>query len=199
MSLRPDDHRRKWDKDEFERIATERIKAEFEEEERSKKKAPPVKRELLKQRDYKVDLDSKLGKSVVITKNTPTSQSGGYYCNVCDCVVKDSINFLDHINGKKHQRNLGMSMKIERSTLDQVKARFELNKRKLEEKKSEYELDTRLKEAAEEEARVKELRKEKRRDKKRKLMEPEDQEETSEQQSELAQIMGFSGFGASKK
>ena len=26
----------------------------------------------------------------------------------------------DHINGKKHQRNLGMSMRVERSTLDQV-------------------------------------------------------------------------------
>ncbi|CAH2236971.1 jg9464 [Pararge aegeria aegeria] len=160
--------------------------------------APVIKRELLKQREYKVDLDSKLGKSVVITKNTPTSQSGGYYCNVCDCVVKDSINFLDHINGKKHQRNLGMSMKIERSTLDQVKARFAHNKRKLEEKKDEYELDTRLKEAAEEEARIKELRRERRRDKKRKLQETDDTDDVPAQ-SELAQIMGFSGFGASKK
>ncbi|KAM3962870.1 zinc finger matrin-type protein 2 [Aphomia sociella] len=198
MSMRPDDHRRKWDKDEFEKIAAERLQAEFDEEERSKKKAPPIKRELLKQRDYKVDLDSKLGKSVVINKNTPTSQSGGYYCNVCDCVVKDSINFLDHINGKKHQRNLGMSMKIERSSLDQVKARFALNKRKLEEKKTEYELDTRLREAAEEESRLKELRRERRRDKKRKVQDNEEEEELPAQ-SELAQIMGFSGFGGSKK
>ncbi|KAG6448553.1 zinc finger matrin-type protein 2 [Manduca sexta] len=198
MSMRPDDHRRKWDKEEFEKIAAERLKAELEEEDKLKKKAPPVKRELLKQREYKVDLDSKLGKSVVITKNTPTSQSGGYYCNVCDCVVKDSINFLDHINGKKHQRNLGMSMKIERSSLDQVKARFALNKRKLEEKKREYELDTRLREAAEEEARVKELRRERRRDKKRKIMDTDDNED-GPAQSELAQIMGFSGFGGSKK
>ena len=37
----------------------------------------PVKRELLKRRDFEVDLDSKLGKSVVITKNTPNCQTGG--------------------------------------------------------------------------------------------------------------------------
>lgn len=80
----------------------------------------------------------------------------------------------------------------------QVKARFALNKRKLEEKKREYELDTRLKEAAEEEARVKELRRERRRDKKRKLMENDEIDDTPAP-SELAQIMGFSGFGGSKK
>lgn len=36
--MRPDDHRRKWDKDEFERIAAERIREEIEEEEHAKKK-----------------------------------------------------------------------------------------------------------------------------------------------------------------
>ncbi|XP_035738971.1 zinc finger matrin-type protein 2-like isoform X2 [Vespa mandarinia] len=150
MSMRPDDHRRKWNREEYERIALQRLQDEIAEEELGIPKQPAVKRELLKQRDYKVDLESKLGKSVVINKNTPSSQTGGYYCNVCDCVVKDSINFLDHINGTKHQRNLGMSMKIERSTLEQVKARFALNKKKLEEKKKDYDLEQRVKELKEE-------------------------------------------------
>lgn len=196
-STRPDDHRRKWDREEYERLAAERIKAEEEDDEETGKKGPPVKRELLKQREYKVDLDSKLGKSVVINKNTPTSQSGGYYCNVCDCVVKDSINFLDHINGKKHQRNLGMSMRIERSTLDQVKGRFQQNKKKMEEKKKEYDMSQRMQELAEEEERMKEYRREKRNEKKRKLEEM--MEDDNEQTNQLSAIMGFSGFGSSKK
>lgn len=198
MSLRPDDHRRKWDREEYERLAEERKKEERdrEEEDDKRKKGPPIKRELLKQRDYKIDLDSKLGKSIVINKNTPTSQSGGYYCNVCDCVVKDSINFLDHINGKKHQRNLGMSMRVERSSLDAVKQRFDLNKRKLEDRKKEYDMQARIQELAEEEEKLKEYRKEKRKEKRKAK---EMLEESNEQGDELSSIMGFSGFGASKK
>ena len=48
------------------------------------------------------------------------------------------------------QRNLGMSMKVERSTLDQVKKRFELNKRKMEDKKKDYDFEERMKELKEE-------------------------------------------------
>lgn len=43
-----------------------------------------------------------------------------------------------------------MSMKIERSSLDQVKKRFEINKKKMEEKKKEYDFEERLKELKEE-------------------------------------------------
>lgn len=44
----------------------------------------------------------------------------GYYCNVCDCILRDSATYLDHINGKWHQRALGMSMRVERSTAQDV-------------------------------------------------------------------------------
>lgn len=43
-----------------------------------------------------------------------------------------------------------MSMRVERSSLDQVKKRFEVNKRKLEEKKKDYDLEQRMKEMREE-------------------------------------------------
>lgn len=197
MSMRPDDHRRKWDRTEYERKAQDRIKGDTKKDDKSDDEAP-VSRELLKRRDYKVDLDSKLGKSVVISKTTPSSQSGGYYCNVCDCVVKDSINFLDHINGKKHQRNLGMSMKVERSSLDQVKQRFQQNKKKMEEKQKDYELDAKVREAKEEEERYKEYKREKRKDRKRKADDDVD-EESAGVSNDMAAIMGFAGFGGARK
>ena len=65
------------------------------------------------------------------------------------------MSCLKYVNLKQFylctdQRNLGMSMRIERSSLEQVKRRFELNKKKQEEKKKEYDFEERMKELKEE-------------------------------------------------
>ena len=199
----PEDHRRKWDKEEYARLAKERSDAERLEEilnegRSARNKEPPVKRDLLKPRDYKVDLYSKLGKSQLITKTTPPAGQGGYHCKECDYVATDSKSFLDHISGKKHQRNLGMSMHIERSSLNQVQKRFETNKNKKDEKDCEYDFEERVRELKEEEEKHKAYKKEKRRALKRKAADDEDDEETRES-GDMAALMGFSGFGTSKK
>ena len=194
-NVRPDDHRRKWDRDEYSKLAKERYSKDGEKP--SGKPGSPVKRELLKARDFKVDLTSKIGKSQIISKTSESSQLGGYYCEVCECLVKDSVSFLDHINGKNHQRNLGMSMKVERSTLDQVKKRFEMHKQKKNEKGEKatkpYSLEERVNELKEKEERQKAYKRE-RRAKKREA--PSDDEQDKD--DDVSNLMGFASFGSKK-
>lgn len=59
----------------------------------------------------------------------------GFYCEVCDCIVKDSLNYLDHVNGRRHNRNLGISLKkFTDSTLEEVKEMLNLKRREREER-----------------------------------------------------------------
>ncbi|KAH7724426.1 zinc finger protein [Aphelenchoides avenae] len=193
-------HRRTWDKTEFEIKAQERIAAEREAADiKSGKIKPPKgpKKEMLKPRDFKVDLESRIGKQVVINKTTPTAETGGYYCDVCDCVVKDSINFLDHINGKNHQRNMGFSMKVKRSTVDEVRDRLQQKKsEKLYSKKEDDQ--ERMQELKEEEAKLQDLKRQQR-ERQQTRKRPATQEEDLDKDSELYKLMGIGGFGTSKK
>ncbi|CAF1443294.1 unnamed protein product [Rotaria sp. Silwood1] len=216
--IRSDDHRRRWDLREYEKKASDRIENlrsikkkppttdesddDDDDEEKKKSDEKKIARTLLQAREFKVDLESRLGKSVIVTKATAPSDAGGYYCNVCDCIVKDSINFLDHINGKKHQRNMGMSMRVERSNVDQVRKRIELNKAKQNEVEKEYNFEERMKELKEEEDKMKAQRRDKKKEsKKRKLDEYQTTTNDNEDavEDDMAAIMGFSGFGGSKK
>ncbi|KAA8545233.1 hypothetical protein F0562_020017 [Nyssa sinensis] len=188
--------RRKFDREEFLERAREREQKEGEAGFKAKSKGPPVQRKPLKHRDYEVDLESRLGKTQVVTPIAPLSQQAGYYCSVCKCVVKDSANYLDHINGKKHQRALGMSMRVERASLQQVQERFErLKKRKDTGSFTEQDFDERiLKQQQEEEERKRQHRERKKEKKKEKAA-----EEEPEIDPDVAAMMGFGGFGSSKK
>ncbi|GAQ87124.1 U4/U6.U5 tri-snRNP component SNU23 [Klebsormidium nitens] len=191
--------RRKWDKEEYAERAREREREEEEEEEERlapKRREPPVQRAPLQQRAFSVDLTSRLGKTQVVTQQAPLSMQAGFFCNVCQCIVKDSAVYLDHINGKKHQRALGMSMRVERSSVDQVKQRFETLKRKQAETFTEEDLDTRIRAREEEEEERRRQKKERKKDKK-KSDDPVD--DTGDMDPEMAALMGFGGFGSSKQ
>ncbi|KAI5658591.1 hypothetical protein M9H77_27384 [Catharanthus roseus] len=188
--------RRKFDKEEYLQRAREREEKESESRHKSKSKGPPIQRKPLKHRDYQVDLESRLGKTQVVTPVAPLSQQAGYYCSVCECVVKDSANYLDHINGKKHQRALGMSMRVERASLEQVQERFErLKKRKDTVGFTEQDLDERILKQQQEE----EERKRQRREKKKEKKKEKAAEEEPEMDPDVAAMMGFGGFRSSKK
>ncbi len=110
-------------------------------------------------------------------------------------MVKDSINYLDHINGKKHQRNWGMSMRVKRSTLGDVKDRFSKHQATAEAKaaEGEYSLEERMKVIAEEEEKMRAYRKERKKEKKRK-----NEDEDLPIDEDVAAAMGFGGFGAKR-
>lgn len=189
-------HRRKFDLEEYAEKARERERKEEEVARKSKSKGPPVQRKPLKHRDYEVDLESRLGKTQVVTPIAPLSQQAGYFCSVCECVVKDSANYLDHINGKKHQRALGMSMRVERASLEQVQCRFEkLKKRKTDVPFTEQDLDERILKQQQEEEERKRQRRERKKEKKKEKVEDEE----IEIDPDVAAMMGFGGFGSSKK
>ncbi len=119
--------RRKWDIDQFKADA-ERKEKELEEEKagEARKRREVVIRANLKARDYKLDFSSTIGKTTLVSATSSLAQRGGYYCDVCDVLLKDSKTYVDHINGRKHQQKLNMSMNVERSTLAQVRARLSM-------------------------------------------------------------------------
>ncbi|KAE8776701.1 zinc finger matrin-type protein 2 [Hordeum vulgare] len=186
----------KFDKEEYLERARQRERDEKDEARRGKDRGPPVQRQPLKHRDYEVDLESRLGKTQLVL-SLSTFWQAGYYCSVCECVVKDSANYLDHINGKKHQRALGMSMRVERASLEQVQKRFEaLKKRKDPASFSEQDLDERIWKQQQEEEEKKRQRREKKKEKKK---EQAGQNEPEDIDPDVAAMMGFGGFGTSSK
>ncbi|PHJ19652.1 zinc finger protein, partial [Cystoisospora suis] len=113
--------RRVWDKAFYESLAQTKEDDDdffsYLPQPRQRKIAPPVEhRKALQRRDFHIDLAKEIGKTKIVTLQTPRMQQGGFWCDVCECLIKDSAAYLDHINGRNHNRMLGMTMRVERAT-----------------------------------------------------------------------------------
>ncbi|EER05176.1 zinc finger protein matrin type, putative, partial [Perkinsus marinus ATCC 50983] len=127
----------------------------------------PVERAPLRQRTEVVDLEKDIGKRKLITERTVKKHQGGYWCEVCECLLKDSQSYLDHLNGRDHNRNLGMNMRVEKVSVDRVKERLEEMKRVAREKAQKATKDDVIDREAVEE-RLEHIKREEEKDKQRK-------------------------------
>lgn len=152
-------------------------------------------------RDYERDLASRVGSRQIV--NAETGAGMGFQCAETGAILHDSSAYLDHINGKKQMKARGVSMRVERSTVEQVKAKFvEVKKRKAEAAKNEGKgFEERLAIAYEDEDAARARKKAKEAAKKAKKK-AEDEAKTAELgglDPEMAAMMGFAGFGGGKK
>ncbi|OAQ35562.1 hypothetical protein K457DRAFT_144025 [Linnemannia elongata AG-77] len=176
--------------EEFERRAKERAA-------RDKEKAEEDEARALAEKSERLVLESAIGKSQVV-QGGPNGRAPGFHCKICDCVLKDSTAYMDHKNGKKHLKNLGIDRKAVREDLNDVVAKLESMKRKAEvPKKDKYDLDATLEEVKRQEdrerAEKRERKKQKKNDKK-----PDEGFDDGGMDPAMAAMMGFSGFGSSK-
>ena len=209
--------RRKWDKAEYAAKAAAREAKAQEDEAKTKqqggggasreRRGAIVIRDDLRMdniiaRDYKRDLLSRVGTKQIV--NTETGAGMGFQCKETGVVLHDSSAYLDHINGKKQMKARGLSMRVERSTVDQVKAKFEqVKKRKAEEAKNggpvDYNQRLAIAAADDEEARERKKAKEKaKKEAKKQAAEDAMAALNDGVDPDMAAMMGFSGFGASK-
>lgn len=146
----------------------------------------------------------------MINSKTPELGRSPFYCTVCSCELRDSANWLAHLNGKNHVRNLGMNLRAERSTLQGVKAKLASSGQKKEEDLSPDEaaarfridFDQRVRQQEEEEKHVRQQKREADKERKRLAAGVTEHElPEAEPVDPMMEMMGFGfgSFGASKQ
>ena len=151
----------------------------------------------------------KIGKTVVVEKDTKSSRLSslhGFHCSTCKASFTSSDAYLDHCNGQVHQRNLGLTLKVERiNQVDRVRARLQLLTKKRQiteqviESKSTDHFEKQLDDAQAKNDRVKEDRKNRKKQKKlnKNFAEVEQSHEDliiSDEPEDFMSSMGFKAF-----
>ena len=181
------DFRRKWDKSEYQAKAAvqeaqrkEEGRQRYEAKLEGKKWHKSVDTSLLdatSARAHRIDAASMVGKSTLVPAGSSVGRRGksaGFYCEACDETYRDNVQYVEHLNSKKHLIATGQSGEVVRATLQDVKDRLELLKARKrereEEEKSmgEVNVDARIKTAQEVDEQEREERRRKRNEKRRK-------------------------------
>lgn len=192
--------RRTWDKDEARERWNEREQAAAE---GRKPKNQMVIRESLNKsnliaRDVKTEIESRVGTRMIVTE----ANRGGFQCRETGVVLRDSHAYLDHINGRKQLAARGVAIdRVEHASLKTVKERLAHHKRERMSvsKTSEQTWDARVKQAEKDEEARRVAKKARREAEKKARKEAAAAEAQEGIDPEMAAMMGFSGFGGSKK
>lgn len=99
--------RRIYDKEKYAKMAAERGDEYVDDSKTQHDIIPAEERGFLQRRSEDLNIDAEAGKRKMVTATTMKKMQGGFWCTVCECMLKDSIAWLDHINGRRHNRLLG--------------------------------------------------------------------------------------------
>jgi len=118
--------RKVWDKSKYQDTPEKPEKVNKDKNGKPRKMGPPAhERTFLTQREEVLELEREVGKQKTINMAAPNAvKEGGFWCETCECVLKDSSAYMDHINGKKHNRLLGMTMRVKKATKSEVLSRL---------------------------------------------------------------------------
>ncbi|EPE31424.1 C2H2 and C2HC zinc finger [Glarea lozoyensis ATCC 20868] len=220
------DFRKKYDRAEYAQKAAEREakekeegKARYEAKLAGKKYYKPLEgnESLTTARASRLDVSQNVGKVMLMPAGAATGKRGrgaGFWCEACDLTFKDNLQWVEHENSMQHLRNIGQTGEVKRAGVDDVRARIEALWEAMEEEKRQDKktLGERLEVRAVEEEKQREERRRKRRElverkKAGKIKVEEDVKaygddvrvEGEHDVDDMAALMGFGGFGGSKK
>lgn len=173
-------------------------------------KPPPKVAEPAKARKESplAQFSDKIGKVQIVEKDVKSSNtkssslSHGFHCTTCNATFTSSDAYLDHCNGRVHQKNLGLSLKVERvDEVERVKARLQQLSQKrhaterIIESKSTAHFEQKLDEAEADLEKIKEERRNRKKAKKQQSKSTETEtDETKDDEEDLMALMGFKSF-----
>ncbi|CCU99875.1 unnamed protein product [Malassezia sympodialis ATCC 42132] len=146
-----------------------------------------------------LNLEELSGTSRLVDHEDSQGRGPGFFCEVCKKMCKDSVGYLDHINGRMHLRRLGQKTQAERATLEQVRERIAAVRaeRALGATPAQrYDFDVRLQQIAEEQRRERQAqRRDKRDERHRKRLKQMHEAPQPEEDADVMAAMGFGSFG----